>query len=574
MREYTLYALREKIVGPDEFERLATEILYHQGYASISPRGGSRDGGADAVVLADLKAGEQSTVFAYSQQREWQEKLKLDAEKASSRLPKPCSFVFCTTQDATGDLDQRCRELQARHGFSVKVIDGRQLALWLDNERWGAALKAKYGLTSTNEPARAWQVPYHRNPSFIGRESELEILREALRLDAQGNRIVAIHGMGGIGKTQLALEYIYRFDSEYKIVWWIDGSTALGASEGLAELAVALQLPDLPYAVRDRAVLARQWLDNHGSWILIADNVDTPADVSRILPPIRGGGVLLTSRRPHWRGQFREIQLVAFSRQDSVNYLLAASGSGEQAAAREVADALGDLPLALAHAAAYIQQTHTTLSQYRQLLITDRPRLFSVQGRIPDYDLSVAKALTVNFGSLAEVPEALLLLRIIAFLGPDGIPFSLFRGQPFLPEPLRSATTDQLMMNDLVARLLAYSLVSRQQETISLHRLVQAVTRDQLSPEQRAETAQTALLLMRDAFPSDAQRSDRRDVCASLLPHLLAAARHCTDLGTSPKEASLLLNRAGRYLDAIGEYERAASVNRRAFELGDTRYDQ
>ncbi|MCP4678560.1 MAG: hypothetical protein GY854_24225 [Deltaproteobacteria bacterium] len=576
MREYTLYALREKIVGPEEFERLVTEILYRRGYTSISPRGGSRDKGVDAVIPDDSEVGERGTVFAYSQQRDWQAKLEHDADKASSRVPKPGSFVFCTTQSATGEIDRRRDKLRERHGFTVEVIDGRQLALWLDNEPWGAALKAKYGLLSTEDSSssRAWQVPYHRNLDFIGRETELEILREALHGGVPENRTVAIHGMGGIGKTQLGLEYVYRHSADYEVVWWIDGSSALAANEGLAELAIALRLRDLPYAVRQRALLARRWLDDHSNWLLIADNVDAPADIARIVPPSRGGGMLLTSRHPHWRGQFREIPLEAFSPDDSVSYLLTASGSQERKAAREVAAALGYLPLALAHAAAYIQQTGTTLAQYLELLVIDRPRLFSAQGSIPNYDLSVAKALTLNFESLAEIPEALLFLQVIAFLGPDGIPLSMFSGQSFLPEPLRSATTDKLVMNQVVARLLDYSIVSRHENTISLHRLVQAVTRDGLPVDKKVRTARTALRLLLDAFPGDSDRSERRDTCASLLPHLLAAARHCTDLETAPKKISLLLNRAGRYLDVIGEYERAAGLNRRALELGDLRYDQ
>jgi hypothetical protein len=302
--------------------------------------------------------------------------------------------------------------------------------------------------------------------------------------------------------------------------------------------------------------------------------VDAPEDIARIVPPSRAGGVLLTSRHPNWQGRFRDIRLKAFSRDDSESYLLTASGSEERKVAHEIADVLGDLPLALAHATAYVQQTGTTLAHYRELLIRDRPRLLTIDKKVPDYDLSVAKALTLNFESLEKMPEALLFLRIIAYLGPDAIPLSMFSGQSYLPQPLRSTTTDKLNMDQLVACLLNYSLVSRHENAISLHRLVQAVTRDQLSFEKRAGMARTALRLLMDAFPGDSDRSEQRNTCASLLPHLLAAARHCTDLRTAPKQTSLLLNRAGRYLELIGEWKRAAGLNRQAFELGDTRYDQ
>ncbi|MGA2741807.1 MAG: toll/interleukin-1 receptor domain-containing protein [Bryobacteraceae bacterium] len=198
---------------------------------------------------------------------------------------------------------------------------------------------------SSGSLPRIWNVPHPRNPNFTGREDELRQLRTSL-IDGHAAAIVPIAGLGGAGKTQLALEYAWRHIADYDAVWWLRAEDSTTLVADLAQLATPLNLPESgsqDQQAAAKAVLA--WLSRHPGWLLIFDNARNAAACRAWLPAAGMGHVILTSRDPNWREVARPLRLPTLPRAEAVAFLQKRSGAEEPAAAGELCDALGDLPL-------------------------------------------------------------------------------------------------------------------------------------------------------------------------------------------------------------------------------------
>jgi hypothetical protein len=213
-----------------------------------------------------------------------------------------------------------------------------------------------------------WNLPYRRNPAFTGREQALADLASRLGQGAAAAVTQALQGAGGVGKTALAVEYAYRHRAEFDVVWWVRAEEPATLVGDLADLAVALRLPGAGQADQQLAVLAvRRWLDSHDRWLLILDNAQAPdavtgleaplARLADVVPQVLHGQVLVTSRNANWEEHSALAELEVFDPAEAVTFLLARSGSSDEAAAAEVAGVLGFLPLALEQAGAYVWQT-------------------------------------------------------------------------------------------------------------------------------------------------------------------------------------------------------------------------
>ena len=323
-----------------------------------------------------------------------------------------------------------------------------------------------------------WNVPHNRNPNFTGRDTLLAELRTALTSGQTAALTQAISGLGGVGKTQLAVEYAYRFAGEYSLVWWVPSEEPATLASVYADLAGALDLPEQGATEQMVMVEAvRLWLGRNGGWLLVFDNAPGPTEVSGYLPQGGGGHVLVTSRNPNWGSVASPLTVQVFEREHSVEFLLKRTGQSDGEAAKELADVLGDLPLALEQAGAYMEETGTSLSQY-QALFQDRQRELLRRGASSqDYPDTVATTWEISFQRLPS--EAAVLLNLCAFLAPDDIPRNLLtEGAEHLPDPLAATVMDPLAWGEAVAALRRYSLAEVGGETLSLHRLVQAVARD------------------------------------------------------------------------------------------------
>ena len=415
------------------------------------------------------------------------------------------------------------------------------------------------------ESAGGLPVPVRRprlTPRFTGRKELLAEVRKRLR----GGRPVVLVGMGGVGKTQLALAYLARYGQGYQLIGWLRAEQPPTLATDYAALAVELELPERDESEQARVVAAvRGWLAEHTGWLLVFDNAET---VAPYLPDRPGGHVLVTSRNPGWRDEVT-VPVMPWSREESLEFLAHAS-AGDEPAADALAEVLGDLPLALEQALAYLDETHSSMEEYRELLAEQAKELFR-RGRPSSYQETVATTWSLSMPQARErAPGAEDLLTLCAFLAADDIPRGLLAGHAeALPEPLSRIAADRVAFNDATAALARYSLVTAAPGTLGVHRLVQLVVRQDLDPGEEGWWAGVAARLLRASFPEDSGDVRTWPTCARLLPHALAAGGHGERLAVEPEAAGWLLDRAATYLQGRALFGDAKALFERALAIGE-----
>ena len=382
-----------------------------------------------------------------------------------------------------------------------------------------------------------------------------------------------LHGLGGVGKTQLAAEYAYRHASDYRIRWWIPAGQPPVIPGQLVALARQLGIPEQAEQTETVAALLAE-LGRRGEWLLVFDNAEDPHDLHPYWPSTDAGGrVLVTSRNPNWQPLAATLSMDVWPRADAIAFLQRRAGLDPDDA-DALAEALGDLPLALEQAAAYLQQTGTAPGGYLDLLATRAGELFAL-GRLATSEQTIATTWTVSLHRLRDqTPGAEDLLALCAFLAADDIPRALAAEHPDrLPGRLAATVRDPLAYQQAIAELRRYSLLktSPDGQALSVHRLVQVVTRQQFDPTQEQQWATAALHLLRAAFPARNADPDAWPDYARLLPHVVAVTGHTSAGDIDVDETGWLLTEAGWYLWRRGDYRQARSLFERALSIREAR---
>lgn len=364
-----------------------------------------------------------------------------------------------------------------------------------------------------------WNVSRRRNLDFSGRETQIAQLRDGLPADRHS--VVALHGMGGIGKSQIVLEYAYRFAGEYDLVWWIDAEQSDQIPVHYTELADRLGTAVKEAGAEHNARTLLTALRGRRRWLIILDNAEDPEQVERWLPE-GPGHVLITSRNPNWRRLARPLALDVFTRADSLAYFENRVPSTTEDEADALAGELGDLPLALAQAADMIEKgTHAAL--YLRLL-RENTRILR-EGEDPDYPVPLAAAVGIAAGDLADAhPDAAALLRLTAFLGPDPIPTDWFVNARARLTTIPAHPDELTWMRATLEPLRRYSLVRIDGGAFQVHRLTQAVLRDQVDVAQAAAISDDVAAVLAVVAPGDPQDPADWPDWASLVSHL--GSRH------------------------------------------------
>ena len=410
---------------------------------------------------------------------------------------------------------------------------------------------------STGQP-QVWSVR-RRNPDFAGRETEIARLRESF---VKGSTSVpqVLHGMGGVGKSQLALEYAHRFAGQYDLVWWIDAEQPDELPVRYSELADRLGVakPDAGAEANARALLSH--LDIRERWLLILDNAEDPAQIEPWLAQ-GPGHTLITSRNPNWVGTARTMPLNVFTRTDSITYLQGRVDGMNDEQAGSLASDLGDLPLALAQAAGVIANGGMSSDLYHQLLATNTTQILE-KGGAPGYPAPVAATVTIAVNRLTDHhPDAVALLHLVALLGPEPIRNSWLETVRPRLATIPGNTDDPMWLHEALSPLSRYGLARTESESFQIHRLTQAVLRDQLSPDQAVAIRNDATTLLAAANPGDPQSPDVWPGWAALTPHLTAHHLAATE---QPELRPTLLD-AAHYLIRSGQTRTARDLTAAAY---------
>lgn len=342
-----------------------------------------------------------------------------------------------------------------------------------------------------------WKVAA-RNANFTGRDRELAAIERALSANATVT-VHSLHGLGGVGKTQLAVEYAHTRAGNYDLVWTVAAEELATIPDQFAKLATELGLEPTsdPNELRDQV---HRQLTSVAGWLLIFDNANQANDIrpwlpSAPLPPGLPGHVIVTTRRGGFRALGTVLDLDVIDTPAAVRLLQARAPHVEPEMAEQIAEALGRLPLALEQAAAFLDRTPTMPPKDYLHLLRTTPTHVLAEGEMPSNVHNIATVWNLSLERIRdEDPAALQLLDIIAYLAPESIPLDLFTQYPDrLPHPLADAVTNPLSFPKTVATLVDYSLVKQTPSGLQLHRLVQAAVRARHTPTPPAPAITTGI---------------------------------------------------------------------------------
>ncbi|MFD8008498.1 tetratricopeptide repeat protein [Streptomyces mirabilis] len=461
-------------------------------------------------------------------------------------------------------------------GLAISGDNTRVVVLPAEVVDWAQTVQASPGAAS---------LPKSVSGVFVGRERELTDLRGMLAGGGSAavvqSRVRAIHGLGGVGKSALALHYAHRYRSAYTLVWWITAESPESILTGLAGLAMGLCPTWARVAGPDeRAAWAITWLQAHPGWLLIFDNVEDPTYLYPYLGTLAGGHHLATSRKATgWHALAPALALGLLPLTDATDLLCTIAFPNltpteeQRGAARQLAEHLGCLPLALEQAGAYAYRTGTDLDTYRQSLglVLDEDR------DVIDPERTIARIWDHTLAAITRRdPLAVTLLRTMAWLAPDDIPRSLLAPLAPSPSALRNA----------LGELHAYNMIvfTDDRQGVSVHRLVQTVLRthtpSQSEPNSYALGRSEAEQVLHQALPtpSDDSESEPTALWECLLPHVLALAESTppdtpssSDTANTYHQVAQYLCRQGRDAHTIALH--TAVLAQREQVLGDTHPD-
>ncbi|WP_329259303.1 tetratricopeptide repeat protein [Actinoallomurus sp. NBC_01490] len=437
-------------------------------------------------------------------------------------------------------------------------------------------------------------LPRRPSPVFVGRQEALRRVGRALRAGQTGVITQAVVGLGGVGKSELALQYADRRRGDYELVWWLVAETPGDIQAGLAELCRELCTP-VSSAAAARAPAAEAtawavaWLAAHERWLMIFDNAEDLDHLQPYLGRLRSGHVLVTSRRAiGWDQIGTVLRLPVLERTDAVALLTRTAqpvapdqtlteaepsrvgaaradisprvlaGAPAGGAAHELAEELGGLPLALRQAGAYIAATPgMTVAGYLHRLRTSpqwamaarpahRPDQGSGRkpGRTDEQVVAGTWALTIDRIQRIR-PLAVRMLRLLACYAPDRLPSHVLYGLP---------DTGQVQVGEALTALVSYSMIdiSPDRQYVSVHRLVQAATRVKLSETDQTADRDIAAALLQAALPDDPKSIASWPDYAELLPHARLVLAP-----DSPAMVAVI-----EYANASGDYRTARDLER------------
>ena len=418
-----------------------------------------------------------------------------------------------------------------------------------------------------------WNLP-RRNPNFTGRNAVLDNLRQSLS-NGQTTAVTqsALYGLGGIGKSQLAIEYAYRFSSSYDVVWWLRSEEPSSLATDYTALAPQLNI-EVPEGTAQPIVVdaVRDWLDHHQGWLLVFDNAVDVKSLSEYLPRGAGGHALITSRNYEWKQMALPLEITVWDRGESIAFLHKRTGQDDDAGADAIAEELGDLPLALEQAAVYMDKKGKGYADYLRLFTSRREKLWEKEESPDGYKEKVATTWSLAFEEVENVPLAQPLLHLSSFTAPDAIPQSLMlQALGYTGEDQSDPQeVDEFAFDEAIAALRSYSLITMEpaSDVYDIHRLVQTVIRDRIDNDDSNRYRVALLNTLSEQFSGDGYDNPSCwPAFEQLLSHAERLIEEETNDGVQRDETSSLLNNMGSYYHCRTLYAKAEPLYQRALEI-------
>ncbi|GCE15003.1 tetratricopeptide repeat protein [Tengunoibacter tsumagoiensis] len=438
-----------------------------------------------------------------------------------------------------------------------------------------------------SEETALWTIPYARNPHFTGRDDLLQQLEHLFFSEQSGKpmgirqaaltQTQAIKGLGGIGKTQIALEYAYRasLQGRYHDILWISAGSSETLLTSFVELARLLPALVPPEETNQHTIITTilRWLEQRElPWLLVVDNADDLDLVQPYLPRLGNGHILLTTRAHAVGVLASSIEVDTMGVMEGTHLLLrrahhsfSTSSPNEIDEAINVVIALAQFPLAIDQAGAYIEETGCSLHEYLRIHQQHRTELLARRGKqITPYPDSVATTWSLSFMQVQRInPAAAELLQLCAFLAPDHIPEELLtEGAPYWPPLLQKAIADRFTFNQMLETLLGFSLIKRlsEERMLSIHRLVQAVQMDRMEAETQRFWGEQVVRAMHSLFPANTKDVATWPTCLRYLEQVEACDTLIQHHQFLLPEAAELLDRTGSYFLEHAMYTQAKSL--------------
>ncbi|MGB7846460.1 MAG: FxSxx-COOH system tetratricopeptide repeat protein [Candidatus Acidiferrum sp.] len=484
-------------------------------------------------------------------------------------VPKPLRST--TRYQLSDDYDQLYRRLTNQPLISMPALGGVKAMPARESLPPLPSLERKQDFQTI------WLLPYPRNPYFTGREKILDILRQTL----EKRKRAALSGFGGLGKTQTAIEYAYQHRELYSAVFWAKANSRDQLLGDFVAIARMLNLPSSQAKEQEVTVAeVKQFLETHAGWLLILDNADDFDLLREFLPDDPQGHLLLTTRARALGGFAERLSIGEMQSEEGALLLLrraglvakdaslSAANEADRSVALQISQELGDLPLALDQAGAFIEETPSSLAEYLSFYRSEKGKLLAERDSLGDHP-SVAVTFSLAFAQVTGNSAAAAdLIRLCAFLAPDAIPEEVFTvGAAALGDNLGHAAHSSLEFARVLKEAGRFSLVDRdaQSKTLDIHRLAQVVIQAGMSEAEQRDWAARAVRTVEKAFPNVEFKN--WEMCQKLLPHAQACASLVEKWTYTFPEAAILLNTVADYLcdralfaDAEPLYQRALAI--------------
>ncbi|SDM42343.1 NB-ARC domain-containing protein [Paenibacillus sp. OK060] len=493
---------------------------------------------------------------------------------------KTNTFVLCTSESmiskGRADEIESQRVILRNYNIELEIWDSNKLSQKLKGNptlvedffgmQWVEAFCVRdyQELNSYNTNKKSTKIINHRfliAQNFFGRSNELQSIRTKL----QESRNVFITGMPGIGKTQLAVQYLTTYKDDYQTICWVRSESAGLMYEDLylfmKEVMENINRLD---NINNDSILGylRNWMEQNQGYLFIFDNLKSQSELRFLLPSMKSGHVLVTSQDKLVENEKSHLELEPLLEDDSIELLLQTSGREKDMYAIKITEYFGNLPLSIMHSGSFVRHSKKTFQQVYQLLLERPIDVKKRIGSVYSTDKSFENLINIILDELVSIqPKSLDFMILLSFLSSDYISLEWFDKQTEVTE-LVSLFEDELLYYDVRVALLGYSFINEHVQTnaLSIHRLLQSTIRERLTLEEKKNWYRQMTRLFKRLIQEGGSNPIEYRKKADLVKHIEVLALHYED---NMKDVDFLelLNITSNYLTEIARYPESFALN-------------